>query len=174
MKVCPTSLPEILELTLDCVSDERGFFARCWSKEIAQEFGLVNELDSWSFSFNHSKATLRGLHWQSDPFGETKLVRCIQGEIWDVAVDMRPNSATYKKWVGTTLSAGKLNALYIPSGFAHGFITLSDNALVHYGINGDYSPEHAMGARWNDPAFAIDWPIEPLIMNERDADCEYR
>lgn len=173
MKVRPTALPEVMELVLDRKSDERGYFARCWSKEIAQKFGLVEQLDSWSFSFNKSKATLRGLHWQSNPFGETKLVRCLQGKIWDVAVDMRPNSATYRKWVGTTLSANELNALYIPSGFAHGFITLSDNALVHYGINGDYSPEHAMGARWNDPAFAIAWPVEPTIMNDRDANCEY-
>ncbi len=169
MEVIATPLAGLYEVRIPRIADPRGYFARGWDATAAAKQGLDTVLDQWLFSFNHARLTLRGLHWQSAPHEETKLVRCLAGEVWDVAVDMRPDSPTLRRWHGVTLSSDHLNALWIPPGFAHGFLTLTDNALVQYGLNGTYSPEHARGARWNDPAFDITWPGEPAVINERDA-----
>ncbi|MGL5116179.1 MAG: dTDP-4-dehydrorhamnose 3,5-epimerase family protein, partial [Beijerinckiaceae bacterium] len=113
--------------------------------------------------------TLRGLHFQAEPFSEPKLVRCAQGRIFDVAVDLRPESPTFRRWFGLELSAGLRNALYLPPGFAHGFLTLEDASEVHYQMGERYRPELARGVRWNDPAFAITWPFTPVVISDRDA-----
>jgi dTDP-4-dehydrorhamnose 3,5-epimerase len=150
-------------------ADERGLFARVYDEDVFRRAGLNYDWPQSSLSFNTARATLRGLHHQADPHPEPKLVRCARGRIFDVAVDIRSSSATFRRWFGVELTAEARNALYIPPGFAHGFITLEDASEVHYQIGERYRPELARGLRWNDPAFAIHWPIEPRIMSERDA-----
>jgi len=148
--------------------DERGFFARTWDREEFASRGLNPAIAQCSVSFNHKAGTLRGLHYQAAPHEEAKLVRCSSGAIFDVAVDLRPESPTYKKWFGAELSAENRAALYIPEGCAHGFLTLSDSTEIHYQISATYVPEAGRGVRWNDPAFGITWPGEVTVMNDRD------
>ena len=156
-------------IDLEPHSDERGFFARSYC---AQEFaaqGLGAALHQCSMSYNTRKATLRGLHYQSPPHEEHKLVRCTAGAIFDVIVDVRPGSLNYRRWFGTELTALNRRSLFVPPGFAHGFITLSDNAEVYYMISVPHAAHHARGFRWNDPAFAIKWPLIPSVITARDA-----
>ena len=148
--------------------DERGFFARTWDTNEFREHGLNGDLVQCSVSYNARRGTLRGLHYQVRPHEEAKLVRCTAGAIFDVAVDLRPASSTFKSWFGVELSAEDRRALYIGEGCAHGFITLTDDAEVLYQMSEFWAPDAARGARWNDPAFGIDWPAEPLVVNERD------
>jgi dTDP-4-dehydrorhamnose 3,5-epimerase len=148
--------------------DERGFFARIWSSVEFAERGLAADLAECSLSFTPLRGTLRGLHYQIPPHEEAKLLTCVRGAIWDVIVDLREESPTYRKWHGTDLSAENLMLLYVPEGFAHGFITLSDDVLVLYQISEPHHPEYARGVRWNDPAFAIDWPSEPALVGLTD------
>ena len=150
------------------VEDARGFFARSWCRQELEAHNLDPRLVQCSISFSKKKGTLRGLHYQTAPFRENKLVRCTMGGIYDVIVDLRPESPTYKQHLGVTLTAHNHKMLYVPEGFAHGFLTLEDNAEVFYQMSEVYSPEHARGVRWNDPAFAIEWPLTPGIMSERD------
>jgi dTDP-4-dehydrorhamnose 3,5-epimerase len=148
--------------------DERGFFARTWCVNEFKEFGLNTKLVQSSISFNKKKGTLRGMHYQIAPFEEAKLVRCTQGEIFDVIIDLRPNSKTFKKYISAVLNEDNRKMLYIPEGFAHGFQTLTDNAEVFYQISQFYSPDHSRGVRWNDPVFGIVWPEDQRIIIERD------
>jgi dTDP-4-dehydrorhamnose 3,5-epimerase len=162
-------LPGALLVDLTPIADERGFFARTYC---AQEFaaqGLATELQQCSVSYNLRKGTLRGLHYQRAPHEEHKLVRCTAGAIFDVIVDIRPKSAHYRRWYGTELTAQNRRSLFIPPGFAHGFITLSDETEVYYMISVPYAPEHAQGFRWSDPAFGILWPLAPSVISPRDA-----
>jgi dTDP-4-dehydrorhamnose 3,5-epimerase len=152
----------------DPIADERGYFARTFCREKFKEKGITAHLEQCSFSFNHKKATLRGMHFQKEPHGEAKLVRCTQGKIYDVIIDLRPHSPTYKKWEGVILSAENRHALFIPEGFAHGFQTLEDKTEVFYQISYPYVPSHASGVRWNDPAFAITWPLEVSVISCKD------
>ncbi len=149
--------------------DTRGHFARTFD---AAAFGKLNLPTHWeqcSTSFNVRRHTLRGMHWQAVPHAEGKLVRCTRGRIFDVAVDLRPASATFGRWVGLELSADNGRQLYIPEGFAHGFLTLEDASEVFYQITAEFRPESACGARWNDPAFQIKWPVaDDLIISDRD------
>jgi dTDP-4-dehydrorhamnose 3,5-epimerase len=170
MQVTPTSLAGLYDIALTRHADDRGYFARGWDPEAATKAGLTGHPDQWSFSYNTTRGTLRGMHWQNDPYGETKLVRCIRGRVWDVAVDIRAGSPTRFQWEARELDDQSLNAFYIPPGFAHGFITLTDDAIVQYGLKGPYAPDHAGGARWNDPAFGIDWPMQPSVISDRDRD----
>jgi dTDP-4-dehydrorhamnose 3,5-epimerase len=149
--------------------DERGFFARTWDSEEFARRGLNPQLAQCSISCNRARGTLRGLHYQAAPYGEAKLVRCTAGAIFDVAVDLRPGSSTFRDWFGVELSAENRLAFYIPEGCAHGFLTLHDDCEVHYQISEAYAPQAARGVRWNDPAFAITWPGEVVVMNERDS-----
>lgn len=121
-----------------------------------------------SLSRNVSRGTLRGMHYQAPPHGECKLVRCSRGAIFDVAVDLRPESPTFRRWYGIELSDENDTMLYIPEGFAHGFLTLTDSSEVLYQISVAYAPDHARGVRWNDAAFAIAWPEQPRVLSERD------
>lgn len=149
--------------------DERGFFARTFCAEEFTRHGLALAVAQCSVSFNRAKGTLRGLHLQDAPHGETKLVRCSRGRIFDVAVDLRQGSPTFAQWTGAELSAAEHLALYIPEGLAHGFLTLEPNCEVTYQISTPFWPESARGIRWDDPDLAVDWPdVGPLTMSDRD------
>jgi len=150
-------------------ADARGFFARAYSIEDFAPRGLGAEQLQCSVSFNLLKGTLRGLHYQCAPCEEHKLVRCTAGAIFDVIVDIRPASPSYRRWFGAHLTAENRLSMFIPAGFAHGFITLSDAAEVYYMISVPQAPQCARGLRWNDPAFAIEWPMAPSVISERDA-----
>lgn len=149
--------------------DARGFFARSFCTEEFAAHGLPERFPQCNVSFNPKAGTLRGMHFQAEPRPETKLVRCTRGAIFDVIVDLRPASPTYCRWVGKTLSADNHAALYVPAGFAHGFLTLTDDAEVFYMMGETYVAELARGVRWDDPAFAIAWPSPPAAISERDA-----
>lgn len=149
-------------------TDERGFFARTFCSEEFSAQGLNPGLVQCSVSFNRRNGTLRGMHYQKSPHEEEKLVRCTAGAIFDVVLDLRRQSASYLRWAGVELRADNHNALYIPAGCAHGFLTLEDNSEVYYQMSQAYHPESAAGVRWDDPAFAIEWPETDLVMSERD------
>ena len=164
----PTKLAGLLVVRPEKRSDARGFFARLWCADDFAAAGIAFRPHQISTSFNHTAGTLRGLHWQSAPHGETKLVRATAGQVWDVAVDLREGSATRFGWFGLLLDAAAHTALLIPAGFAHGFITLSDDAEVLYAIDTPYIEQAARGARYDDPALAIDWPRAPTVIAGRD------
>jgi dTDP-4-dehydrorhamnose 3,5-epimerase len=152
------------------VSDERGMFARTFDAELFRERGLSAELSQGSTSYNRRAGTLRGLHYQADPHAECKLVRCTAGAVYDVCVDLRPDSPTHRGWAAVELSAENRRAVYLPRGVAHGFQTLEDGSELLYLIDRPYEPGAARGVRWDDPAFAIEWP-EPAgerTISERD------
>ena len=169
MKFVKTPLPGLVILEQERHVDPRGYFARTWCKDELAAQGLVNEIAQSSVSFNARRGTLRGMHYQAPPFAETKLVRCIRGGIFDVAVDLRPSSPAFRKWTGVELTADNRRALYIPAGCAHGLETLTPDAEVLYMIDAPYSAAHGRGVRWNDPAFGIQWPRAVELINERDA-----
>lgn len=154
------------------IRDERGFFGRIFDVERFREHGLATSFPQWSISFNRAKGTLRGMHYQVEPHPETKLVRCTAGRIHDVIVDLRRDSATYGRWVATELSAENRRTLYVPAGCAHGFLTLEDDSEVGYFISTGYFAELQRGVRWDDPAFGIDWPIQPTVISDRDQQFE--
>jgi dTDP-4-dehydrorhamnose 3,5-epimerase len=148
--------------------DFRGFFARTFCRREFADRGLAPDVEQSSISFNPRKGTLRGMHYQEAPCEEVKVVRCTMGRIYDVIIDLRPESPTYRKHFAVELSAENRKMIYIPRGFAHGFQTLEDNAEVLYQMSDSYAPEHARGVRWNDPAFGIAWPPAERIIHERD------
>lgn len=148
--------------------DWRGFFARTWCQREFEAQGLNPRLVQCGISFNRKKGTLRGMHYQAPPYEEAKLVRCAMGAIHDVVIDLRPDSPTFAQHTAVTLTAENRVMLYVPEGFAHGFQTLEDNSEVFYQMSQFYVPEAARGIRWNDPAFAIRWPILETIILERD------
>lgn len=152
--------------------DERGFFARTWCENEFKEHGLNPHLVQCNISYNRHKGTLRGMHFQVAPYEEAKLVRCTAGAIYDVIIDLRPESPTFKRWAGVELTAQNRIALYIPEGFAHGFQTLAADSEVLYQMSEFYHPECASGVRWDDPAFGITWPeVEtPRIIAQKDLD----
>jgi dTDP-4-dehydrorhamnose 3,5-epimerase len=164
-----SSLPGAFLIDLAPIADERGFFARAYCDEEFAARGLETEFRQCSVSYNTRKGTLRGLHYQGPPHEEQKLVRCTAGAIFDVIVDIRPQSPHYRRWFGTHLTAQNRRSLFIPPGFAHGFVTLSDEAEVYYMISVPQAPQYAQGFRWNDPAFSIQWPLQPSVISPRDA-----
>ena len=149
-------------------ADKRGFFARTYCRQEFEEHGLNPDVVQCNVSFNKRKGTLRGMHYQAAPFAEVKLVRCTSGSIYDVIIDLRPASATFKQYFAAELSAENRRMLYIPEDFAHGFQTLQDDTEVFYQMAQGYSAEHARGVRWNDPAFGIEWPKDERIIIQRD------
>jgi dTDP-4-dehydrorhamnose 3,5-epimerase len=151
------------------LEDERGFFARTFCQAEFTAHGLKSNFVQCNVSFNIRRGTLRGMHYQAQPHEEAKLVRCTQGAIFDVIIDLRKDSETYKQWLGVELTAVERRMLYVPQGFAHGFQTLEDNSEVFYQMAEVYSPAHARGARWNDPAFNVAWPLPDPIVSARDA-----
>jgi dTDP-4-dehydrorhamnose 3,5-epimerase len=168
MKVGESSLKGAYLVTLQPVFDERGSFARTFCRQEFGRLGLLTDFPQNSISENTLKGTLRGMHYQDSPSAEVKLVQCVRGALYDVIIDLRPTSDTYCGWEGFELSAANRQLLYIPEGFAHGFVTLEDDTAVYYLISEHYRPELARGVRYNDPAFAIKWPEVELIMSERD------
>lgn len=158
MRFLETPLNGAWVIDLDLLGDERGWFARTFDAGEFAARGLNPDVAQCNASFNARRGTLRGMHYQAEPHGESKLVRCVRGAIFDVAVDLREGSPTLRRWHGVELSAENRLAFYIPPGLAHGFQTLSDDAEVLYQMGSPYVPEAARGVRWDDPAFAIDWP----------------
>ena len=152
----------------DRMEDERGFFARTFCVEEFKAHGLNLRFVQCSISFNKKKGTLRGMHYQVAPYNEVKLVRCTMGAIYDVIIDLRPGSSTFKQWIAVELTAENRKMLYIPEGFAHGFQILEDNTEVFYQMSEFYHPKRARGIRWNAPAFGITWPLSDPIMSEKD------
>lgn len=163
-----TGIPGAVTIDLEPKSDERGFFARTWCRQEFEQQGLNPNLAQCSISFNPRKHTLRGMHFQTEPHAETKLVRCTRGAIYDVVLDLRPDSPSFRRWSGVTLTDENRQALYVPAGCAHGLLTLEDNTEVLYQISEFYYPELSRGVRWDDPAFAIEWPAAPQHISERD------
>jgi dTDP-4-dehydrorhamnose 3,5-epimerase len=163
-----TPIAGLVIVELERHTDDRGFFARTWCTREFAAAGLPEQFVQCNVSFNSSRRTLRGMHWQAAPHGEAKLVRCTSGAVFDVAVDVRPESATYLEHVAVELTAGNRRAIFIPSGMAHGFLTLEDDTEVFYQMDAFYAPEASRGARWDDPAFTIDWPEGPAVISERD------
>lgn len=168
MTFTETALPGALLVEPQRWEDPRGFFARTWCQKEAAARGLNPRVAQCSISFNEAKGTLRGMHYQAAPCREAKLVRCTMGSIYDVIIDLRPDSTTFMRHVGVELSAQNRRMLYVPEGFAHGFQTLEDDSEVFYQMSEFYSPEHARGVRWNDPAFDIVWPQPPTVMSAAD------
>jgi dTDP-4-dehydrorhamnose 3,5-epimerase len=171
MPITETKLKDCYIVQPELFEDERGFFARAWSERtFAKQSSPVHFVEA-NISFNRKKNTLRGMHYQSAPHAQAKLVRCTRGAIFDVALDLRPDSPTYKQWTGIELSEENHLMLFVPAGCAHGFQTLTDGSEVFYLVSKTYAPDHSHGVRWNDPAFGIEWPhADERIMIPRDRD----
>jgi dTDP-4-dehydrorhamnose 3,5-epimerase len=169
MKFDPTPLPGAFVITPERLADERGWFARTFSRSDFERHGLNPDVVQCNLSLSARRGTLRGMHFQRAPHEETKLVRCLAGAVFDVAVDLRPGSATHRSWVGVELSAERRNAIVIPKGFAHGFLTLVDACELEYLISTPYNADAGAGVRWDDAAIAIEWPFAPVVLSERDA-----
>jgi dTDP-4-dehydrorhamnose 3,5-epimerase len=191
-----TKLKGAYIIDIEKLEDERGFFARSWCQKEFEAHGLNPHLVQCDISFNLKKGTLRGMHYQAAPYEEAKLVRCVRGSIYDVMVDLRPHSSTYCQWIGVellgpdsqvpvhgsrlaadcslasgdrSLLTAHYRMLYLPEGFAHGFLTLEDSTEVFYQMSEFYVPNHARGFRWNDPGFGIEWPDKVKVISDRDA-----
>ncbi len=164
-----TKLSGAFIIDLEPRSDDRGFFARTFCAREFEEHGLKTTVAQANMSYNHRKATMRGLHYQLPPAAETKLVRCVRGAIYDVIIDLRPESPTYMQHIGVELTQDNHRALYVPEMFAHGFITLADEVEVMYQVGEFYSPGYERGIRYDDPAFGIDWPLPVAVISEKDA-----
>jgi dTDP-4-dehydrorhamnose 3,5-epimerase len=190
-----TKLKGAYIIDIEKLVDERGFFARSWCQHEFEAHGLNPRLVQCNISFNLKKGTMRGMHYQADPYEEAKVVRCVRGSIYDVIIDIRPDSATYCHWTGVELSSpcfhlppsisplpvdcspstahsspltANYNMLYVPEGFAHGFLTLEDDTEVFYQMSEFHAPNHARGFRWNDPAFRVEWPADVQVISDRD------
>jgi len=164
-----TKLPRVFIIELQCLEDERGFFSRSFCRHVFAERGLNPDVVQCNISFNRDAGTLRGMHYQEAPYAEDKLIRCTRGSLYDVIVDLRVESPTFKQWIAVELTGDNQRMLYVPKGCAHGFQTLEDNTEVFYQMSEFYHPESARGLRWNDPAFGIQWPAGVQVtLSERD------
>lgn len=163
-----TKLPGVFLIEPERHCDRRGWFARTFSTDEFADLGLATSFAQCSASFNAERGTLRGLHYQAAPAEEAKLVRCVQGAIFDVAVDIRPESPTFRRWISVELTATNGHMLYVPEGYAHGFQTLVNNSEVFYQISIPYCRDLSFGLRWDDPELDIDWPVTGAIMSDRD------
>ena len=165
-----TELPGAYVLDLERRDDDRGFFARAWCMNELGDHGLVTRIVQANVSFNDRKGTLRGMHMQVAPHAEVKVIRATRGSVLDVIVDLRPDSPTFKRWIGVELSAANGRALYVPEGFAHGYQTLEDDTETFYLVSEFYAPDAERGLRWDDPALGIEWPDpENAILSDKDA-----
>lgn len=161
MNFIQTEINGVYIVELEPIFDERGFFARNFCGHEFEKAGLESTFVQTSLSYNKEKNTLRGMHFQKYPYGEVKLVNCLQGKIFDVVLDLRKDSRTYLQWQSFELSAYSLKFLYIPKGVAHGFQTLADDTVIHYSMSQSHSPIYSSGVRWNDSSFKINWPAAP-------------
>jgi len=163
-----TTIPGAYVMEPERITDHRGFFARVWCKREFQQHGLNSELLQSNIGFSYRKGTVRGLHFQTFPHAETKIVRCTRGAIFDVVVDLRPDSPTYKKWFGVELTGENRKMIYVPEGMAQGYMTLEDCTEINYHTSQFFNVEAASGVRFNDPAFDIKWPMAPVVISEQD------
>jgi len=168
MRFSETSLPGVWTIELEELGDERGWFARTFDVKEFRARGMNPTVAQCNASFNAGRGTLRGMHYQAEPHGESKLVRCVRGAIFDVAIDLRPDSPTYCRWFGVELGADSSRMLYMPEGIAHGFQTLSDDCEVLYQMGHEYVPASQRGVRWDDLSFGIDWPVAVVAISEKD------
>jgi len=168
-----TPLKGAFIIDIERIEDKRGFFAEAWCQKEFEANGLVSRMVRTNISFNRKRGTLRGMHYQVPPYEEIKLVRCTRGAIYDVIIDLRPDSPTYKKWTGVELTAENYRMLYVPESFAHGFLTLEDTAEITYQISQFYSPESARGVRYDDPVFGIEWPLQVEVISDQDLGWPY-
>ncbi len=160
-------------ITIDKISDERGFFSRAFDKEKFIENGLNSNVVQCNISYSNFKGTMHGLHYQIPPFEEEKIIRCTNGKIFDVIIDTRKNSKTFKKWMGIELSSSNYKTLYVPKGCAHGFVTLEDNTEVFYQNTQIFNQEYERGIRWDDPIFKVIWQLKPSIVSKKDNSWEH-
>jgi dTDP-4-dehydrorhamnose 3,5-epimerase len=168
MNFIKTEFKGVFIIQLEKKEDERGFFARVWDIKKFVEKNLNSKLVQSNISFTKKKGTIRGLHYQIHPYEETKIILCTKGSIFDVIIDLRSDSATYKKWVFHNLSSEDYKMLFIPEGFAHGFQTLEDNTEIFYHVSQFYTPSAERGIRWDDPLFNIAWPIKKKVISQKD------
>lgn len=169
MKYSPTAIGGVIIVDLEPIHDERGFFARTFSADEFAAHGLAPSFVQCSLSLTKKRGTIRGMHYQREPHGEAKLVRCLHGAIYDVVLDLRRESPSYLRWIAVDLNDRNRRALFLPPGVAHGFQTLTDDCEVWYQMSTRYRPESAAGVRWNDPKFAIEWPLPNPMLSEGDA-----
>ena len=169
MKFIEAILKDVYIIEIDKIEDERGFFARSFCKNEMEIRGLNTNIVQTNIAFNPFKGTLRGMHFQKAPHEETKFVRCTKGSIYDVVIDLRPESKTFKKWMGIELNEENHKTLYVPKGFAHGYLTLSDNSEISYMVTEYYNSFYERGVRWNDHAFEIQWPGEITVISQKDS-----
>ena len=163
-----TTLKCAFVIEIEKFEDKRGFFARAWCQKEVEANGLVSRVVQTNISFNKKRGTLRGMHYQVAPYEEIKLVRCTRGAIYDVIIDMRPDSPTFRKWTGEELTAENYTMLYVPERFAHGFLTLEDTTEVTYQVSQFYSLESERGFRYDDPVFQVEWPLPVEVISEKD------
>lgn len=163
-----TELPGAYRIGLERHGDDRGFFARAFCRQEFAEHGLQNEVVQANLSLSRRRGTLRGLHLQLPPAAEVKMVRCVRGALYDVILDLRPDSPTYGEWIGVRLDDDDREMLYVPEGFAHGFQTLTDDAEVFYMVTAPYTPEAERGVRYDDPQFGVEWPLDVAEISEKD------
>jgi len=167
-----TTLKDAFLIDIEKREDSRGFFARAWDVKEFKQNVLNSNLVQCNISRSNKKGTIRGMHYQKSPHEEAKLIRCTKGKIYDVIIDLRPNSESYKKWEAFELSSDNYKLLYVPEGFAHGFQSLEDNTEIFYQVSQFYSPGAEIGIRWNDPFFNINWPLEISEISDKDRDIE--
>ena len=168
MKFEETSVSGVFEIVLEPLHDERGFFARGWCQDEFEKNKLNPRLKQCNVSYSARKGTLRGIHYQDQPFPEAKVVRCVRGSMYAVVIDLRRTSTTFRNWVGVTLTAENRRMLYVPENCAQGFLTLEDETEAFYQMSESYHPDLARGVRWNDPAFQVAWPAEINVISARD------
>ena len=167
-----TKLQGVYIIKIEKIEDERGFFGRTWDKKIFEEHGLNHCIHQCNISFNKKKGTIRGMHYQSSPYEEDKLVRCTRGKVFEVMIDLRKDSDTFKHYQSVELTSENYKMLYVPKGFALGFQTLEDNTEVFYQMSQVYMSEYSKGIRWDDPKFNISWPMKPGVISKKDQSFE--
>lgn len=169
MLFTPTGLNGAVLIEIEPREDHRGFFARTFCRREFAAAGLVNDFVQHNYSFNHAKGTLRGMHFQNAPHREVKVVQCVKGAVHDIIVDLRPDSATYLQWRGFELTEANRRQLYVPEGFAHGYVTLAPESAVSYLVSACHAPGAEGGLRWDDPALGIEWPVAIKVISAKDA-----
>jgi dTDP-4-dehydrorhamnose 3,5-epimerase len=169
MQFTASRIPGAWVIDISPIRDERGFFAMTWLPDELRERGMNPALAQCNLAFNHTRGTLRGMHYQRSPHAQAKIVRATRGALLDVIVDLRQDSPTYRQWDAVELTADNRRMLYMPEGIAHGYLTLTDDVEAYYHASTPWAPQAESGVRWNDPAFGITWPFEPVVISEKDA-----
>jgi dTDP-4-dehydrorhamnose 3,5-epimerase len=169
MQFRPSRIPGAWVIDISPIRDERGFFATTWLPEEFRKHGIEPLLAQCNLAFNDKRGTLRGMHFQRSPHAQAKIVRATRGALLDVIVDLRDDSPTYRQWDAVELTADNHRMLYMPEGVAHGYLTLTDDVEAYYHASAPWAPQAESGVRWNDPAFGIRWPFEPVVISEKDA-----